>query len=90
MFLSTARQTAPASHFLSGRIQLTTLSRRAYSTPSRPPPPPPPPSSNSPHTNRSHFKILPILAIIGLGSGSYVLLVKSRTGANKNPRSSSN
>ncbi|KAJ5612810.1 hypothetical protein N7510_006004 [Penicillium lagena] len=48
MFLSTARQTVPASHFVSGRFQLTTLSRRAYSTPSRPPPPPPRPSSSPP------------------------------------------
>lgn len=44
-------------------------------------------SSSPPNTpsqyNRSQFKILPFLAIIGLGSGSYVFLVKSRTGARK-------
>ncbi|GLI81786.1 hypothetical protein PoHVEF18_010176 [Penicillium ochrochloron] len=38
------------------------------------------PSSSAPHNDRSQFKILPILAIIAIGSGSYVFLVKSRTG----------
>ncbi|KAJ5358711.1 uncharacterized protein N7496_011124 [Penicillium cataractarum] len=41
---------------------------------------PPPRPSSAPHNDRSQFKILPILAIIGIGSGSYVFLVKSRTG----------
>lgn len=41
----------------------------------------PRPSANAPHTSRSQFKILPILALIAVGSGSYVFLVKSRTGA---------
>ncbi|KAJ5883969.1 uncharacterized protein N7473_010855 [Penicillium subrubescens] len=38
------------------------------------------PSSSAPHNDRSQFKILPILVIIAIGSGSYVFLVKSRTG----------
>ncbi|KAJ5702833.1 hypothetical protein N7488_010381 [Penicillium malachiteum] len=50
---------------------------RLYSTP-RPP-------NNAPHTQRSQFKILPIIAILALGSGSYILLVKSRTGQNTRP-----
>ncbi|KAJ5088241.1 hypothetical protein N7456_011857 [Penicillium angulare] len=51
---------------------------RPYSTP-RPPP-------NAPHNQqRSQFKILPIIAILALGSGSYVLLVKSRTGQPTRP-----
>ncbi|CEO58648.1 hypothetical protein PMG11_03356 [Penicillium brasilianum] len=41
---------------------------------------PPPRPSSAPQNDRSQFKILPILAIIGIGSGSYVFLVKSRTG----------
>ncbi|KAJ5180466.1 hypothetical protein N7492_003676 [Penicillium capsulatum] len=45
----------------------------------------PRPSANAPHTSRSQFKILPILAIIAVGSGSYILLVKSRTGARQSP-----
>ncbi|KAE8133120.1 hypothetical protein BDV38DRAFT_287097 [Aspergillus pseudotamarii] len=43
-------------------------------------------SSSSPQSsqsNRSQFKILPFLAIIGIGSGSYIFLVKSRTGIHK-------
>ncbi|KAA8642140.1 hypothetical protein EYZ11_008960 [Aspergillus tanneri] len=45
--------------------------------------PPRPPSSNTSHYDRSQFKVLPIIAIIGLGTGSYVFLVKSRTGVRK-------
>lgn len=41
---------------------------------------PPPRPTSAPHNDRSQFKILPILAIIAIGSGSYVFLVKSRTG----------
>lgn len=40
---------------------------------------PPPRPSSAPHNDRSQFKILPILAIIGIGTGSYMLLVKART-----------
>ncbi|KAE8360838.1 hypothetical protein BDV27DRAFT_133934 [Aspergillus caelatus] len=40
-------------------------------------------SPNSSQSNRSQFKILPFLAIIGIGSGSYIFLVKSRTGIHK-------
>ncbi|KAJ6109709.1 hypothetical protein N7486_001944 [Penicillium sp. IBT 16267x] len=39
-----------------------------------------PPTPKTPQTSRSNFPILPIIAILALGSGSYVLLVKSRTG----------
>ncbi|KAE8145215.1 hypothetical protein BDV25DRAFT_165149 [Aspergillus avenaceus] len=41
-----------------------------------------PPNSSSPY-NRSQFKIAPFIAIFALGSGSYALLVKSRTGIHK-------
>ncbi|KAJ5092129.1 hypothetical protein NUU61_006999 [Penicillium alfredii] len=44
-------------------------------------------SRSSPQTGRSQFKILPILAVIGISSGSYILLVKSRTGARQSPPS---
>ncbi|KAJ5683115.1 hypothetical protein N7462_006280 [Penicillium macrosclerotiorum] len=57
-------------------VQIVRLSPRRLSStgpgPSRP--------SSAPHNDRSQFKILPILTIIAIGSGSYVFLVKSRTG----------
>ncbi|KAL1997640.1 hypothetical protein VTN02DRAFT_1212 [Thermoascus thermophilus] len=40
-----------------------------------------PSSSPSPHNNRSQFKVLPFIILIAVGSGAYVLLVKSRTAA---------
>ncbi|KAG2412609.1 hypothetical protein HFD88_010166 [Aspergillus terreus] len=40
-------------------------------------------SSSSSQYHRSQFKILPFIAIFALGSGSYALLVKSRTGVRK-------
>ncbi|KAL2010095.1 hypothetical protein VTN00DRAFT_5902 [Thermoascus crustaceus] len=40
-----------------------------------------PSSSPSPHNDRSQFKVLPFIILIAIGSGSYVLLVKSRTAA---------
>ena len=43
------------------------LHHRLYSTPPQP-------------KNRSQFPILPILALIAVSSGSYVFLVRSRTG----------
>ncbi|KAJ5491470.1 hypothetical protein N7539_003037 [Penicillium diatomitis] len=36
--------------------------------------------SPAPQNDRSQFKILPIVIIMAIGSGSYALLVKSRTG----------
>ncbi|KAJ5166623.1 uncharacterized protein N7482_005404 [Penicillium canariense] len=41
---------------------------------------PPQRPSSAPQNDRSQFKILPILTIIAIGSGSYIFLVKSRTG----------
>lgn len=54
---------------------------RLYSSPSQP-------NKNTTTNNPSQFKVLPILAIIGLGTGSYVLLVKSRVGQ-QSPRKQS-
>ncbi|EFE32019.1 uncharacterized protein ARB_00909 [Trichophyton benhamiae CBS 112371] len=45
---------------------------RAYSSA----PPPPPPNRNR---NNSEIKVLPILAILAVGSGVYAFLIKSRT-----------
>lgn len=61
------------------------LQLRPYSSPPSSSSSPPPSNNqnsqkNNPNT-RSNFKILPFLAIITLGSGSYALLVKSRVGA---------
>ncbi|KAJ5553018.1 hypothetical protein N7494_002396 [Penicillium frequentans] len=39
-----------------------------------------PPTPNNPQTSRSNFPVLPIIAILAIGSGSFVLLAKSRTG----------
>jgi hypothetical protein len=39
----------------------------------------PAPRSSSTTSTKSDFKILPILVLIGIGSGSYVLMVKSRS-----------
>ncbi|KAJ5902354.1 hypothetical protein N7495_002882 [Penicillium taxi] len=50
-------------------------SSRLYSTGPKPPP-----------KKDSDFKILPILALIGISSGSYLLLVKSRTGQTPGPK----
>ncbi|EPS25947.1 hypothetical protein POX_c04322 [Penicillium oxalicum] len=36
--------------------------------------------SPAPQNDRSQFKVLPIVIIMAIGSGSYALLVKSRTG----------
>lgn len=44
---------------------------RAYSSA-----PPPPPNRNR---NNSEIKVLPILAILAVGSGVYAFLIKSRT-----------
>jgi hypothetical protein len=38
-------------------------------------------TASSPHNSRSHFKILPFIIILAIGSGSYVLLVTSRASA---------
>ncbi|PYH60198.1 uncharacterized protein BO96DRAFT_183999 [Aspergillus niger CBS 101883] len=47
-------------------------------------------SSNNPtQYSRSNFKVLPFVALFALGTGSYVLLVKSRTGVHK-PKPGSN
>lgn len=35
----------------------------------------------SPHNSRSQFKVLPFVVILAVGSGAYVLLVKSRASA---------
>ncbi|KAJ5752461.1 hypothetical protein N7520_009378 [Penicillium odoratum] len=43
---------------------------------------PPTPNNNAPQNSRSNFKVLPIIALLAISSGSYVLLVKSRTGQN--------
>lgn len=40
-----------------------------------------PSSSPSPHNDRSQFKVLPFIILVAIGSGSYVLLVKSRAAA---------
>lgn len=62
-----ARSSAPHHRCQQQQQQL-----RAYST-SRPSP--------SPHNDRSQFKVLPFVVILAIGSGSYVLLVKSRVAA---------
>ncbi|PYH43427.1 uncharacterized protein BP01DRAFT_104188 [Aspergillus saccharolyticus JOP 1030-1] len=66
---------------------------RPYSAPANAPPSSSPTSSSSsssshpsPQTtqySRSQFKVLPFLIIIGIGSGSFILLSKSRTGTQK-------
>ncbi|KAJ5975301.1 hypothetical protein N7481_009008 [Penicillium waksmanii] len=43
----------------------------------------PRPSSSAPQQSRSNFPVIPIIAIFLLGSGSYILLVKSRTGVSQ-------
>ncbi|KAJ5744008.1 hypothetical protein N7533_008878 [Penicillium manginii] len=43
----------------------------------------PRPSSHAPQQSRSNFPVIPIIAIFLMGSGSYILLVKSRTGTNQ-------
>lgn len=49
-----------------------------------------PQSSNNPtQYSRSNFKVLPFVALFAVGTGSYVLLVKSRTGVHK-PKPGSN
>ncbi|KAJ5936343.1 hypothetical protein N7454_004978 [Penicillium verhagenii] len=50
---------------------------RPYST--RPTP------KDAPQMSRSQFKILPLIALLAISSGSYVFLVKSRTGQNPKP-----
>jgi hypothetical protein len=40
-------------------------------------------SSSGSQYNRSQFKILPFVTIFAIGTGSYILLVKSRTGVRK-------
>ncbi|KAE8351392.1 hypothetical protein BDV28DRAFT_137203 [Aspergillus coremiiformis] len=47
---------------------------------SRPYSSPPP---NVSQYDRSQYKILPLITIIGIGTGSYIFLVKSRTGVHK-------
>ncbi|KAJ5242454.1 uncharacterized protein N7469_000781 [Penicillium citrinum] len=42
-----------------------------------------PTSSSAPNQSRSNFPIIPLVIIFALGSGSYALLVKSRTGVNQ-------
>ncbi|PYH93514.1 hypothetical protein BO71DRAFT_410155, partial [Aspergillus ellipticus CBS 707.79] len=70
---SAAQPVSPHLHHLHRQPRLRL--HRPYS--SSPPPPPASPYS------RSNFKILPFLTIIAIGTGSYVLLVKSRTGVHK-------
>ncbi|OQE31411.1 hypothetical protein PENSTE_c001G00062 [Penicillium steckii] len=41
------------------------------------------PTSSAPNQSRSNFPIIPLIIIFALGSGSYALLVKSRTGVNQ-------
>ncbi|KAH8698274.1 hypothetical protein BGW36DRAFT_425986 [Talaromyces proteolyticus] len=66
---STARRSAPP--LLSTLSSLSTLStgHRHYS------------SKSPPQDSRSQFKILPFVAILLIGTGSYVFLVKSRASA---------
>lgn len=69
---------SPATRQIPGVIstrlsQLARPTHRQYSTP-RPPPRSPAPQS------KSNFPIIPIVILIAISSGSYALLVKSRTG----------
>ncbi|KAJ6078719.1 hypothetical protein N7467_008472 [Penicillium canescens] len=70
------------SHQLTGVISKpivtgvrTTIPHRLYSSPPRSSPRPPPAPQS-----RSNFPVIPIIALLAISSGAYVLLVKSRTG----------
>jgi hypothetical protein len=41
--------------------------------------------SSAPQNTRNQFKVVPILILIAISSGSYALLVKSRTGQSQRP-----
>lgn len=41
--------------------------------------------SSAPQNTRNQFKVVPILILIAISSGSYALLVKSRTGQSQGP-----
>ncbi|PKY01291.1 hypothetical protein P168DRAFT_321703 [Aspergillus campestris IBT 28561] len=75
------RQLPPLGSF--ARPSSSSSSSPSSSSPSRP-------SASRSHYSRSEFKVFPFLVLFVIGSGSYVLLVKSRTGARKpdsSPRS---
>ncbi|KAJ5082075.1 hypothetical protein N7532_011118 [Penicillium argentinense] len=86
--LSSTRASASRLSGLLNRPQITPTSsafarssgpHRLNSSNQRSPPRP----SSAPQQSRSNFPIIPIVAIVALGSGSYILLVKSRTGVNQ-------
>ncbi|KAJ9297551.1 hypothetical protein DTO271G3_4326 [Paecilomyces variotii] len=51
------------------RLNTTTTTTSPYSTSSSPPP----------QNRRSEFKVVPFIVLLAVGSGAYILLVKSRT-----------
>lgn len=82
--LRTARQFTGVSskpRVLTTSLTRSTPSHRLNSTSNRPNSDKPPQRpASAPQISRSQFKILPIVILIAIGSGSYALLVKSRTG----------
>ncbi|KAJ9254019.1 hypothetical protein DTO207G8_3880 [Paecilomyces variotii] len=51
------------------RLNTTTTTTSSYSTSSSPPP----------QNRRSEFKVVPFIVLLAVGTGAYILLVKSRT-----------